>query len=83
MLSMFAFRQYAEAGGLLSYGVSLDAMYERIADYVDRIARGAKPSDLPIEQPAKFEMVVNLKTAKELGLDVPPAVLVQADTVIE
>lgn len=81
--SIFPFRQWVEVGGLLSYGPDIRAMYKLAADYVDRIARGAKPADLPVEQPTKFEFVVNLKTAKALGLTVPPAVLVRADEVIE
>jgi putative ABC transport system substrate-binding protein len=76
-------RQWVDAGGLMSCGTSLSAMGRLAADYVDRIAKGAKPSDLPVQQPTKFELVVNLKTAKELGLTVPPSILALADEVIE
>jgi putative tryptophan/tyrosine transport system substrate-binding protein len=83
IISMFCFREVADAGGLLSYGPSFVGMYRRAAEYVDRIARGAKPADLPIEQPTKFELVVNLKTARVLGITIPPDLLVQAEEVIE
>jgi putative tryptophan/tyrosine transport system substrate-binding protein len=82
-VSMFCFREVVEAGGLLSYGPSFVGMYRRAAEYVDRIARGAKPADLPIEQPTKFDLVINLKTAKLLGITVPSNLLVQAEEVIE
>ena len=81
--TLFGFAEFASAGGLLSYGVSLAALYRRSAEYVDRILRGAKPADLPVEQPATFEMVVNLKVARALGLEISRAVLVRADQVIE
>ena len=81
--TLFGFAEFASAGGLLSYGVSLGALYRRSAEYVDRILRGAKPADLPVEQPATFEMVVNLKVARALGLEISRAVLVRADQVIE
>ena len=78
----FPFREFAETGGLMSYGAHLPDMFRRAAFYVDRILKGAKASDLPMEQPAKFEFVINLKTAQILGLTMPPTLLFQANEVI-
>jgi putative ABC transport system substrate-binding protein len=81
--SMFAGREWVDAGGLISYGPDLAAMFRRIAEYVDRIARGAAPSALPLEQPTKFELVVNLKTAKALGIEIQQSIFARANDVLE
>ncbi len=80
--AMFPERQYVDAGGLMSYGPSFPDMLRRVASYVDRILKGAKPADLPVERPSKFDFVINLKTAAALGLTIPPSVLAQATDVI-
>jgi putative ABC transport system substrate-binding protein len=80
--SIYNSRQYVEDGGLMTYGVNFADLYGRAATYVDKILKGRKPADLPIEQPIKFELIINLKAAKQIGLTIPPNVLARADRVI-
>src|SRR5436190_1641244 len=82
MPTMFGFREHVEAGGLMSYGANFPDQFRRAADYVDKILRGAKPADIPVEQPTRFDLVINLTTAKAIGLAVPETFLVRATEVI-
>ena len=81
--AIYSVKDYAEAGGLMAYGVNLGESFRRAATYVDKILKGARPADLPVEQPTKFDLVINLKTAKALGLTIPPSILARADQVIQ
>ena len=81
--TMFGFREFADAGGLMSYGPNFPDLFRRAADFTDKILRGAKPADLPVQQPVKFDLIFNLKTARALGLEVPESFLTRADEVIE
>src|SRR5262245_21487397 len=81
--AIYGFRHFVDTGGLMSYGVSIADLWRRAATYVDKLLKGAKPADLPVEQPLKFELLINLKTAKALGMTMPPSLLLLADEVLQ
>lgn len=81
--SLYGDKEFVDVGGLVSYGVNIADLWGRAALYVDKILEGTKPADLPVEQPTKFELIINLKTAKQIGLTIPPGVLARADRVIQ
>jgi len=81
--TMHGYREYVEAAGLMSYGANLPDLYRRSADYVDKILRGANPGDMPVEQPTKFDLIINLTTAKALSLTIPKSLLLRANELIE
>ena len=81
--TIFGFREFVDVGGLISYGPNFTDLFKRAADFTDKILRGAKPADIPVEQPVRFDLVINLKTAAELALNIPDNLLARADEVIE